>query len=299
MPDLNPLVPARQDAEKIVRRAVYRIVDFGKTYVTVSLVKQILVAVVALVAAALNFPAFAIVLVGVVIVSHCVYAVYTTKLLKDQDREVRWAWIGGKRVEQREVAAKIAMDTVTLALLGERHTPGRLRAAPPELRSALAVHHHRLRQAEARADAAEAVRDGSATDAQRRALKRFQRSTAPSPKGPPVEPIVRRREALEAQRTALEAEIQSLSTADNIAKAMESEEVQGARRTRRELQQSARKADQAARDRVRAGNEPTAESGGSIIKLTKKPNGNRDASPRSAPLTPEEIARGEANDNAA
>jgi hypothetical protein len=55
---------------------------------------------------------------------------------------------------------------------------------------------------------------------------------------------------MEAERAELEAEIKSLSTAENISKAMEAEEVKGARRTKRERQEAARKADQAARGRV-------------------------------------------------
>jgi hypothetical protein len=138
------------------------------------------------------------------------------------------------------------------------------------------------------------VKEGTATDAQRRVLKRFQRSDVTPPKGPAVEPIRRRRDALEAERAELEAEIMSLSTADNIVKAMEAEEVQAARRTRRERQDAAREADQAARDRVRAGKPPTAPSGGSVINLSMKPNGDRDVSQSAAPPTPEEIARGDA-----
>jgi len=125
-------------------------------------------------------------------------------------------------------------------------------------------------------------------------LVRHQRGRQPAPpKGPAVEPIKRRREALEAERAELEAEIRSLATADDIVKAMEAEDITGARRTRRERQDAARKATQAARDRVRAGKPPTAESRGSVINLSMKPNGDRDVSQSSAPQTPAEIARGD------
>jgi hypothetical protein len=298
MLDLNPLIPARQDAEKIAKRAWYRLVDFAKTYLTAALIKSLGLAVVALAAAALNFPGFAFAIVAVAIAGLSVFAIYSTKLLKAQDREVRWAWIDGKRVEQREIGAKIAVDTVILALMGERHAPGRLRNAAPELRSALAFHQHRLRQAEARAEVAEAVKEGTATDVQRRALKGFQRSTGAPPQGPAVEPIKRRRDALEAERAALEAEIKSLSTAENIAKAMDAEEVKGARRTKRERQDAARNADQAARDLARAGKDPTAETRGMVINLAMKPNGDREVSHDTTPPTPEQMARGEAEGNA-
>jgi hypothetical protein len=291
MPDLNPFLPAKRDAEKLAKRARYRIVDFGKTYVTAVLLKQLGLAAVALVAAALNFPVFAFVAVAVVVVALSVYAIYSTKLLKAQDREARWTYVDGKRVQQRELDAKIAMDTVTLALMGERHAPGRFHSASPELRSALAFHQHQLRLAEQRAAAAEAVNDGTATDGQRRALVRFQHRHQPTPsKGPAVEPIKARREAMEAERAELEAEIKSLSTADNIAKAMDAEEIKGARRTKRERQEAARKADQAARDRVRAGKPPTAPQPEHVLNVQFSANGERKVGVGQTEPTPEQIA---------
>jgi hypothetical protein len=292
MPELDPYLHAKRDARRLARRVQHRVVDFGKTYVTLALLKSLGLAALAVVATALNAPVFAVPVVVVAIVALCVHAIYSTKTLKKQDREIACAWIDGKRVEQRNLEAKMAMDTVTLALMGERNAPRGMRNAPAELRSALAFHQHRLHQAEARAEAAEAVKEGTATSAQRRALKYFQRSDAAPPKGPAVEPIKRRRAAHAAEHATLEAEIKSLFTADSIAKAMETEEVKGARRTQRERQDAAQNAYQAARDRVRAGQEPTVASRGSVINLAFKPNGDRDVSVGTAPPTPEEIARG-------
>ncbi len=150
-----------------------------------------------------------------------------------------------------------------------------------------------------KAGAAESVKDGTATDAQRRALKRFQRSDhrqpAP-PKGPAVEPIKARRERLLAQRALLEAEIQSLATADDIDKAMKAEEVEGARRMVRERQEDARKADQAARDRARAGRKPTQREPEPVIGLSMSPNGRRQLGRGRGAPTPEQIAAGSNTD---
>jgi hypothetical protein len=297
MPDLDPYQLAEQDARRLITRIWHRAVDFGKTYLSAALVKTLGVTIVAAIAAALSFPAFAFVIVAIALLALSLYAVYATKLLKAQDRELRWAWIGGKRVKQRELETKIALETATLALMGERQIGGRLRMASPELRSALAFHQHRLRLAEERAAAAEAVKDGNATDAQRRRLKSFQRDRQPAPpKGPAIEPIKARREALEAERAALEAEIKSLSTAGDIAAAMHTEEVEGARRTKRERRDAARKADQAARDRVRAGNSPTEPEPDHVLSVEVSANGERSVGRGQPKPTPEQIAKGETAD---
>jgi len=294
MPDLDPYRLAEQDAQRLLKRAWHRTVDFGKTYLSAALLKTLGVTIVAAVAAALNFPAFAFGIVAIALLALSLYAVYATKLLKAQDREIRWAYIGGKRVQQRELETKIALETATLALMGERQIGGRLRMASPELRSALAFHQHQRRLAEERAEAAEAGKDGTATDTQRRQLRSFQRDRKPAPpKGPDIEPIKARREALEADRAALEAEIKSLSTAEDVAAAMRSEEVSGARRTKRERREAARKADQAARDRVRAGQSPTAPEPDHVLSVEIAPNGERRVGTGQPQPTPEQIANDE------
>jgi hypothetical protein len=293
--DLNPFDDAKQEVQNRVTRVRNRVEDFLKTFTTAALLKTLGGSVLAIVAAALNFPVFAVVAVAVAIVALSVYAIYATKIMKDQDRENRWAYVSGKRVQQQNLEARIAMDTAALALMeGERHAPNGMRGASQELRSALAYLLHRLRLAEERAEAAEAVKEGTATAAQRRAHVRFQRhrEVAP-PKGPAVEPIKARRAALDAERKELEAEIKSLATEDSIKAAMKAEEVEGARRTRREIQDAARKADQAARERVRSGRAPTAAEPGLELTLKIGPNGDRDVSSGNARPTPEQIAKGE------
>lgn len=292
MTDLNPFDPAKQDVRNIVTRAHNKAQDLAKTYITAALTKTLGTYAIGIGAAVYMLPVAAWITIVVALVVAAVWAIYATKIMKAQDREHRWGYVGAKRVQQRNVEAEIAMHTATLALMGERHAPAAMRGATPELKAALAFNRHRLRLAEERADAAEAVKDGTATDTQRRALARFRRqSGAVPPKGPAVEPIKARRAALYAERAELEAEIKSLSTADSIAAAMQAEEVQGARRTRKERQDAARKADQAARERVRAGKEPTRSEPEHVLALRIGANGDRDVSSGRGALTPEQIAR--------
>jgi hypothetical protein len=300
MTNLDPLDAAKQDVEKRLSRLRNMAADFFKTFTTATLLKTLGGSALAIVVAALNFPVFAVVVVAVVIAALSVYAIYATKIMKEQDRENRWTYVAGKRIEQRNLDAKIAMDTATLALMGEGHTAAAMRGASSELKAALDYQKHRLRLAVQRADAAEAVKDGTATNAQRRALVRFQRrDLGRPPKGPAVEPIKARLAALSAEREELEAEIQALATAESIANAMEAEEVQGARRTRRERQEAAREADQAARERVRAGRAATAREPARTMNLRLRPNGGRDVGMGRVKPTPEQIARGETHPDAA
>jgi hypothetical protein len=296
MPDLNPFPQAQRDVESRLKRGWYRVIDFGKVHVTAALLKTLGLTGFAGVAAAFVFPALAFVTVAAALIALSIYAIYMTKIVKAQDRDERWTYVARKRVQQDVIDAKIALDTATLALMGERHAPGLMRGASPDLKSALAYHQHRLHLADQRADAAEAVKDGTATDAQRRTLKRVQRHDerpVTPPKGPALEPIKARREALLAERAELEAEIRSLATADDIDKAMKAEEVQDARRTKSERQDAARKADQAARDRVRVGREPTRREPEHIINLQLSANGDREVTNARGAATPEQIANGD------
>jgi hypothetical protein len=292
--DLNPFEPAEQDARRLIGRAWNRIKDLRRTYTTAMAIKMFGLAVAAGIVAVLNLPVFAVVLVVAVLIAQSVYGIYATKLLKDQDRELRWAWIAGKRVQQREMEARISVDSATVALLGERQIGGRWKTASPDLRAALAFHQRRLRLAEERADAAEAVNEGTATDAQRRRVASVRRDRQPEPPKPPAsEPTKARRAVSEAERAALEAEIKSLATAEDVAAAMRAEEVEGARRTKRERQDAARQADQAARARVRAGRSPTAPKPERVINLELAANGERNVGTGEGRPTPEQIADGE------
>jgi hypothetical protein len=292
--DLNPFKPAEEDARRLLEGVWNRVVDFRKTYVTALALKMLGVTALAVAVAILNFPFFAVALVACVLVAQAIYNFYATKLLKDKDRELRWAWIAGKRVEQRSLEARISDLSATLAILGLHEVGGRLNTASPELRSALAFSQRRLQLAEERAEDAEASRDGLATDDQARRVKAYRRDRAPrAPKRPDVNPIKARRAALEAEHSTLEAEIKSLATAEDVDSAMRAEEVQGARRTERERRDAARRADQAARDRVRAGRTATAPEPEHVVTVEFAANGRRSVGSGRGGATPEQIAKGE------
>src|SRR5581483_11877687 len=71
--------------------------------------------------------------------------------------------------------------------------------------------------------------------------------------GPALGPVKARKTAHEAEHEMLTAEIESLATPEDIKRAIKADE---AKRTQRERQDAAVKADKAARDRARAGLRP-------------------------------------------
>lgn len=88
----------------------------------------------------------------------------------------------------------------------------------------------------------------------------------------------------------LTAGIESLATPEDIKRAMKADE---AKRTQRERQDAAMKADKAARDRARAGLRPTAEEPENTITLSVAANGDQKVgTDRRGPI-PEQIAAGQ------
>jgi hypothetical protein len=222
-----------------------------------------------------------------------VHAIYATRLLKRKDAELRHAWIGNYRIRQRHLEHQIATDNAIMALMGERTQPHRpFQTVPRELREAVNYLAARPRDAEARAEAAEAIKRGTATDAQRRAVARHRRGRdLPPQKGPAVEPVKARRAKRQAEHAEMEAMVQSLASPGDVERAMKADE---ATRTRRERQDAAMKADQAARERMRRGLSPTAEQPEHTITVGMKPNGDNDVRSGRGRATPDQIARGEA-----
>src|SRR4051794_23494496 len=216
MPEsLNPYEDAKRDALKLWTRVRHWLIDFAKTHTTLALAKTLGASALTVVVLISDLPAFAWIIGVTMIVTLVVHAVYTTRRMKAQDRELRWAWVANKRLQQRIVDHQIAADTTILELMGERPSHRRaFRSPPPELLSALTHVRRQLADAEARAAAAGAVKEGAAADAQRRAAARRLRRGAASPAatGPDTEPIRARRAAREAERAELEAEIQALAT---------------------------------------------------------------------------------------
>jgi len=95
MADLNPLVPARQDAEKFVKRAAHQVEDFAKSYFTAALLKVLGLGAGATAVAVLNFPAAAAAPVAVYVALSSLYMIYTTAVLKRQEADKRTAWLRG------------------------------------------------------------------------------------------------------------------------------------------------------------------------------------------------------------
>jgi hypothetical protein len=223
-------------------------------------------------------------------------AFYTTRQLKRRDAELRWAWVAGKRVQQRALDRDIALDNAILQILGERTDTRPFQHTPPELRSAVAWSRRRLADAEHRAGAAEAATTGEPTSGRPRPANGARRSdAAPQIQRPDPEPIRRRRDANQAKRAELEAEIQALATHVAIESAMQAAEVKGARRRAKERQDAAEAADQAARERRRAGRKPTSEEPEHTLGVTFHPNGSRDVVQGYGQPTPEQIAKGNAD----
>jgi len=275
--NIDPLAAAEAEARGLYQRIKARIVDWGWKYVTLSLAKVVLPGLGAIALAIVALPAFAAAACCVVIALLVTYAVYSTRLLKRVDAELRWAWIASKRLEQRNLDQQIATDRAILEIMGERgdHRDWKpYRAVPQDLKSAMA--HVRGRLAEA-GRASRPQPPGAAT-------------RAPAvPSGPAIAPIKARLAAREAERAALSAEIESLATPGDIEQAMKAED---AERTKRERQDAATAADREARDRVRRGLSATTPEAGQTIRLGVKPNGDRDMSTRPGSPTPEQIAQG-------
>lgn len=286
--NVDPIAFAEKELQARIRQWAQRAADFGFRYVTLGLIKVLGPTVVAAVLAVVSFPAAAAVACVLAFALLAAHAVYATRLLKRQDSQLRWAWVANYRLRQRALALQIATDNATLALLGERSQPsGPYQRTPQELRAAVAFLNRKLHDAESRAEAAEAVKPGKATDAQRRTLRRADAAPAASP--PDMKPIKARREARRAEYAEMEATIQSLATPGDVERAKAAEE---ATRTRRERQDAATAADKEARERNRRGQTPTAEKPGQTFQVGMKPNGEREVSTRQGSLTPEQIARG-------
>jgi len=290
--DINPYGAAAADARKVLTSWRHGLVDFAKRHLTLALVQSVLGTVGAVLLAYIALPVAAAAVCAVVFAALCVHVVYSTRLLKRKDAELHQAWIANYRIRQRHLEHQIATDNVILELMGERpqrHKP--FRSVPHELRSALAYVKRKQSDAETRADAAEAKENGTATSPQSRTLAARRRGrTLPAPTGPAVDPIKRRRDARIAKSNTLEAEIQALALPGNMecAKALEE-----AKRTQRERQDAAMEAQQAARERSRAGLPPTAEEPEAVITLGTRPNGDSDVGRDRRAATPEQIARGE------
>jgi hypothetical protein len=109
------------------------------------------------------------------------------------------------------------------------------------------------------------------------------------PTGPDLDKIRRRIQLRDAKRKELETQIQSFAVPENIDAAMAADE---ARRSRRQIQDDALKADKLARENLRRGRPATRPEPGIGLNVTFHPTGTRQVEQAKLPSTPEQIARG-------
>jgi hypothetical protein len=273
--DMDPLQLAEDEARALYTRMKVRALDWAKQYLTAALLKVLVPAAGAVALALVALPAFAAGACVVMTALLALYSINATRLLKRKDAELRWAWVANKRLHQRHLDHQIATDNVILELMGER-TEGRpFRFVPQELRSALA----HVRQKTAR-------RQTASTPIPIRASIQTDRPA----EGPALGPVKARRAAREAEHEMLTAEIESLATPEDVERAMKADET---KRTQRERQDAAMKADKAARDRARAGLRPTAAEPEHTIMLNVAVNGDHKVGTDRRGPTPEQIAAGQ------
>ncbi len=272
--DMDPLQLAEDEARALYTRLKVRILDWAKQYLTAALLKVLVPAVGAVALAIVALPAFAAGACVLIIALLALYSINATRLLKRKDAELRWAWVANKRLHQRHLDHQIATDNVILELMGERTESRPFRFVPQELRSALA----HVRQKAALAQTASTPKP----------IRAGIHAGRPA-EGPALGPVKARKTAYEAEHEMLTAEIESLATPGDIKRAMKADE---AKRTQRDRQDAAVKADKAARDRVRAGLRPTVAEPEHAITLSVAANGDQKVGTDRRGPTPEQIAAG-------
>ena len=272
--DMDPLQLAKDETGVLYTRLKVRVLDWAKRYLTAALLKVLVPAGGAVVLAILVLPAFAVAACVVAIALLAVYSINATRLLKRKDAELRWAWVASKRIHQRNLDHQIATDNVILELMGERTESRPFRFVPQELRSALA--HVRRGATLARAVSSPIP------------ILAGIHAGGPS-EGPALGPVKARKATREAEHETLSAEIESLAIPDDIKRAMK---VENAKRTQRERQDAATKADRAARDRARTGLRPTVLEPEPTITLSVTANGDQKVGTDRRGPTPEQIAAG-------
>ena len=221
-------------------------------------------------AAVVLLPILAGVVCAVVAITSVIFAIYSRRLMADERSKRRWAYVQGKRVQQRQLRAQAAIDNAILAICGDRQ------AQVSQQRNAelvQALRHLRGQLAQS------AERPRPAGDAQ------------PPPAVPAAPDLASVRQRLKqrmAHIEALEAEIQSLAVPVDDALREDAKEL---RKAEKELTAATREADRAARDRLRRGQTPTTPGGNQInFQLQVGPEGLRDIRQTELAPTPEEIA---------
>jgi hypothetical protein len=273
--DRNPEQVAWDEAKGAALTLWRLAVDQGRRYLTASLLKFMLAGVIAIGLAGYSLPAAAVALTVAAVAGGLIYGVYGQRIAHDERASRRWTWIAAKRLQQDKLRMEQRLDAAVFDVLG-RSAQANLGAAhsSPELRQAIAT---------VRFQAAEAQRQKLPGTAE-------QHARHPGPEFSDLNRLRARMAARKADIDALEAEIQSLAVPENADAAMAAEE---ARNHEKSLADSARKADQEARNRVRRGQSATQSEPGVALQIQMGPTGTRDVKQVVAPIAPEQIARGQ------
>ncbi|MGO9899666.1 MAG: hypothetical protein ACLP0J_08220 [Solirubrobacteraceae bacterium] len=205
-------------------------------------------------------PVFAGVACGLIALAAVAYGIWARRLMESERRNRRWAYIQGKRIQQRELRSLAAVDVAILAICGDRQVrfSGRQN---PELTQALAHLEGRVRQT------ALAALPQDAGAAQRQ----------PAVPAPPDLAAVRRRlQKRQSEIEALEAEIQALAVPGDAELEQDASE---RRQAELDLTEATWRAERAARERRRLGQKPTRAAGEEIgLQLQVGPEGVRQIS---------------------
>lgn len=272
MADPEPFDSFADDAKQLARSLSRRIFERGREWLTRQLVTLMVGAVASGALAIVVLPIFAGLACGLVALAAVVYAVWARRLMESERRNRRWAYVQGKRIQQRELRALAAVDAATLAICGDRQArfSGR---SNPELTQALAHLQAQVRR--------------SAAAAQPQPAGAGQRQPA-LPASPDLAAV---RQSLQRRQTeieALEAEIQALAVPGDDKLAQDAAE---RRQAEQELTDATRRAERAARERRLRGQQPSRPPGEEIgLQVEVGPEGVRQVRQAESSATPEQIA---------
>lgn len=270
MTDPEPFDALTDDAKRLALSVSRRIFDRGREWLTHHLIVLVVGVLASGALAIAVLPIFAGIACGLIALAAVVYAIWARRLMENERRNRRWAYIQGKRIQQRELRALAAVDVATLAICGDRHArfSGRRN---PELTQALAHVQGDVRRTALAAQPAGAAQ---------------RQPAVPAP--PDLAAVRRRLQKRQAELDALEAEIQALAAPGD--RKLE-HDAADRRQAERDLTEATRQADRAARERRRRGQKPTQPAGEGIgLQLQVGPDGVRQVRNMDPPKTPEELA---------
>ena len=276
MIDRNPEQVAWDEAKGAGLTLVRWAMDHGRRFLSASLLKFGVVGIVGVVLAWISLPVAAAALCTVAVVPGLIYGIYGRRLYYDERASRRWTWIAAKRLEQRRLRAEQSVDAAIFALAA-RSLPQEIKHVhvPQELRQAAAV----MRQRTVGSGVGELLQGNRGQNAR------------PTPAVPDLAPVAARMQARQAAMDALDTEIEALAIPENQDAAIAADD---ARNHAVSAAESARKADQLARERVRKGQTATQPEPGLTMQMQVGPTGVRSVSSSDrGPATPEQLAAGE------